>query len=131
MITCIFYCCLLFLLGGNRNYTNHNGKQIGVEHFGSTLHFGPSWDQNGYWSSTFSTHSEPGQGFNNGFHKFQMEWTPECIRFCVDYREVGTVQVGDGFWSRANFKGEKIWKDGTSSAPFDQEVNQNCPLNPS
>lgn len=108
---------------GNRQYKNGEGKHIGVEHFGSTLHFGPLWNQNGYWSSTFSKHSTPGNGFNNGFHRFLMEWTPECITFCVDGQEVGSIPFGDGFWARGKFKGDNIWENSTNAAPFDQEVS--------
>lgn len=106
---------------GNRDYRNTDGKHIGVEHFGSTLHFGPRWDQNAYWSSTFSTHSV--DGFNNDFHRFLMEWTPECITFCVDGRLVGRIPVGDGMWARGKFEGENIWANATKMAPFDQEVS--------
>lgn len=108
---------------GNRQYQNGDGKHIGVEHFGSTLHFGPLWNQNGYQTATFSAHSSSGDGFNNGFHRFQMEWTPECITFCVDGREIGRVLAGDGFWARAGFEGENIWANATKMAPFDQEVS--------
>lgn len=109
---------------GNRNYTNDKGKQIGVEHFGSTLHFGPAWDKNAWWSSTFTTHTQPGNGFNQAFHKFQLEWTPEHLKFAVDDKEVGIIPAGDGFWSRGKFEGDDIWSNGTKMAPFDEEVNK-------
>lgn len=109
---------------GNRQYLNNKGKHIGVEHFGSTLHFGPRWDQNGYWSATFETHSKPKEGFNNGFHRFLIVWTPECITFCVDGREIGQIKAGDGFWKRAKFTGDDIWANATKMAPFDQEVSK-------
>ncbi|XP_055318855.1 beta-1,3-glucan-binding protein-like [Sitodiplosis mosellana] len=108
---------------GNREYRNGEGKHIGVEHFGSTLHFGPRWDQNAYWAATFSTRSPPGQGFNNGFHRFLMEWSPHCITFCIDGREIGRVPVNDGMWARGKFTGENIWANGTKMAPFDQEFH--------
>lgn len=107
---------------GNPSYVNNDGKQIGVEHFGSTLHFGPSWDKNGYWSATYDSNSEPGNGYNNDFHKYGFIWTPYCLRFLVDDFEVGTVAVDDGFWARGKFEGENIWQNATKAAPFDQEV---------
>lgn len=107
---------------GNRDYRNNKGEHIGVEHFGSTLHFGPRWDQNAYWAANFDTRSTPGDGFNNGFHRYQMDWSADCIVFCVDGREIGRVPVNDGFWVRGNFKGENIWANATKMAPFDQEV---------
>lgn len=109
---------------GNRQYLNDKGKHIGVEHFGSTLHFGPRWDQNGYWSATFATHSKPKEGYNNGFHRFLIVWTPECITFCVDGLEVGQIKAGEGFWNRAKFTGDNIWANATKMAPFDQEVSK-------
>lgn len=108
-------------LGGNRDYVNHVGQQIGVEHIGSTLHFGTNWDDNGYTTATFSKNSKP--GYNMGFHRYEMVWTPEYIRFCVDGRKVGVVEVGDGFYSRYPFHGPNPWVNGTKAAPFDQQVN--------
>lgn len=107
---------------GNRNYTDHTGKQIGVEHFGSTLHFGPAWNMNGWSTATYSTNTPPGQGLNGGFHKYQMEWTPEYLKFCLDDKETAKVDAGDGFWARGNFSGENIWKNGSKMAPFDEQV---------
>lgn len=102
---------------------DHNNVHIGVEQFGSTLHFGPRWDQNAYSTSTFGTSSQPGNGFDRDFHKYKLEWTPQHLRFFLDHRQVAEISVGDGFWSRGKFSGENIWKDGTMMAPFDQEVN--------
>lgn len=64
----------LILSRGNRNYTNGEGKHIGVEQFESTIHYGPfdSMDQ----TTQFLRNSKPGNGFNNDFHRYQMEWTP-------------------------------------------------------
>lgn len=108
---------------GNRDYVNHEGKQIGVEHFGSTLHFGPSWNQNGYQTATYSTSAEKNNGYNKDFHYYQLIWSPSCLQFLVDDREIGTVTVDEGFWARGKFNGENIWKSGSLAAPFDKEVN--------
>lgn len=64
----------LVLSRGNRNFTNAEGKHLGVEQFESSIHFGPfaGLDQ----TSQFIRNSKPGNGFNNEFHRFQMEWTP-------------------------------------------------------
>ena len=41
---------------GNLDYSV-NGNQLGVEHVGTTLHFGPQWDLNGYeMATTFRQH---------------------------------------------------------------------------
>lgn len=107
---------------GNRNYTNHLGKQIGVEQFTSTLNFGPAPNINGWSTATYASNSAPGQGFNRGFHKFQMEWTPTYLKYSYDDKEIGRIDAGNGFWARGNFTGENIWKNGTKMAPFDEEV---------
>jgi len=85
---------------GNRELVM-NGVNIGVEQIGSTLHFGPYPALNGYPTSNFVRNSD--NGFNNGFHRYQMEWSPEAIRFSVDDIETGTVPLGDGFWERGSF----------------------------
>lgn len=108
---------------GNREYRNNKGEHIGVEHFGSTLHFGPRWDQNAYWAANFVTRSAAGDGFNKGFHSYRMDWSPDGIVFYVDGREIGRTPVGDGFWAKGKFGGDNIWEMGTNGmAPFDQEV---------
>lgn len=113
-----------FLEGrGNTQYVNDNGEHIGVEHMGSTIHFGPNWDQNGYSTALFATRSKA--GFNNGFHRFMMEWSPNCILFCIDGNQVGRVNVDNGFWERGQFRGENIWANASHSAPFDQYVSFN------
>jgi beta-glucanase (GH16 family) len=58
---------------GNRNLTL-NGVNIGVEQVGHTLHFGPYVGLNGYPTTNFNVNSEPGQGFDQDFHLYQMEW---------------------------------------------------------
>lgn len=108
---------------GNRAYTDHQNQPIGVERFSSTLHFGPRWDQNAWPTSTFSTNSEPGRGFNSDFHKYKLKWTPQSIAFFLDGSQVGNIPVGDGFWKRGNFNGDNLWAYGTKMAPFDQEVS--------
>lgn len=108
---------------GNLNYVGENDRQLGAEQVGSTLHFGPSWDRNGYQTATFATNRPAGDGFNKGFHKFGMEWTDQYIKFSIDDIETGHVAVGDGFWARAKFTDENIWAEGTKMAPFDEEVS--------
>lgn len=65
----------LILSRGNRNYTNLD-KHIGVEQFASSLHFGPYASLDLYQTALFMRNSKPGNGFNNDFHRYQMEWTP-------------------------------------------------------
>lgn len=105
---------------GNRDLVNDENVQIGTQQVSSTLHFGPQWDQNGYKTASFSKNNN--EGYNNGFHRYGLTWTTQGMRFTYDGVQVGIVSVGDGFWQRAGFHGENIWKSGTKMAPFDEEV---------
>lgn len=138
---------------GNLDYVGENDKQIGPEQITSTLHFGPSWDRNGYQTSTFSTNRPRNDGFNKEvskdgnaiqnsnsyiflsdcfqFHKFQMEWTDQYIKFSIDDVETGNVPVGDGFWARGKFTDDNIWAAATKAAPFDEEVSRESSENQS
>ncbi len=111
---------------GNRNLVQ-NGVNIGTEQIGSTLHFGPYPDLNGYPTAHYTRNAAPGNGFNNGFHRYQMEWTPDRITFKVDDVETGTVSANSGFWNRGGFANnapgvQNPWRYGEIMAPFDQEV---------
>lgn len=65
----------LFEYKGNEHLYDAAGNNIGVEEFGSTLHFGnENWSA--WYTSYFTRHSTPGWGFNREFHNYQMEWTP-------------------------------------------------------
>jgi beta-glucanase (GH16 family) len=56
---------------GNKNLIQ-NGKNIGVKTMHSTLHYGPYSSLNS--PTSFVKVSEI--GFDEAFHKYQMEWTP-------------------------------------------------------
>lgn len=110
---------------GNRDLLQ-NGVNIGTEQMGSTLHFGPDPNMNGWPTAHFSRNTAPGNGWNNDFHRYQMVWTPEGITFSVDDVETGSIPVGDGFWNRGGFgvaepTRENPWRTGTIMAPFDEE----------
>lgn len=95
---------------------------VGVEQFGSTLHFGPRWDVNGYETAHYSKNQSP--GFNDGFHVYKLYWTPAYLQFFVDNNLVGTITAGTGFWARGGFSWSGLpnpWVNGTIMAPFDQE----------
>lgn len=110
---------------GNREIIQ-NGVNIGSEQVNSMLHFGPYATLDAWQSAQFSRNSKPGSGFNNDFHRYQMEWTPEKIIFSVDDVETGTIKAGSGFWSRGSFNltapnTSNPWRFASSMAPFDQE----------
>ena len=50
--------------------------------FGSTLHWGPNWDQDPYEMTTAEyTHSEP---LGNEMHTYGLIWTEEGIKTYID-----------------------------------------------
>lgn len=53
-----------------------NGQNIGSELSSSTLHFGPFWPLNGYEHAHFEKNTASNSGFDTGFNRFQLEWTP-------------------------------------------------------
>ncbi|XP_062537645.1 beta-1,3-glucan-binding protein-like [Armigeres subalbatus] len=111
---------------GNLDYRLEDGTHIGVEQVGSTLHFGPNPSLNGFETSTASKNSAPAEGFNKGFHRYQLEWTPDFMKFSVDDEE--HLFVDGNFWQRGNFD-EKApgtpnpWSSGGFMAPFDEEFH--------
>lgn len=67
-----------------------------------------------------------GSGWNDQFHKYQFDWSPDFLTFSVDGVVIGKVDVGTGFWARGNFSTKtpgtpNPWAKGGKAAPFDQE----------
>lgn len=108
---------------GNRKL--FSGKiNVGTEQFGSTLHFGPHTNVNGWRTAHFNKNRIP--GFNEDFHVYKLLWTPKKLQFFVDDESLGTINVGSGFWNRGNFSNSgfsNIWQNASINAPFDQEFH--------
>lgn len=111
------------LMESRGNRAMYSGAtNIGVQQSGSTLHFGPRWDINGYETSTATQNRNP--GFNEDFHTYRLEWTSSGIRFLYDGQQVLDVPVGTGFWDRGGFQNSGVqnpWTNAGAMAPFDQE----------
>ena len=108
---------------GNRKLFSGN-KNVGVEQFGSTMHFGPRWDINGWQTAHYDRNRQP--GYNQDFHTYKMVWTQNKIEFSVDNSVIGTVKAENGFWNRGNFGSSGLpnpWAGATNMAPFDQEFH--------
>ncbi|XP_049532271.1 beta-1,3-glucan-binding protein-like [Anopheles darlingi] len=117
---------------GNRDLIK-NGINVGIEQVTSALKFGPNAAyrstaelQQQPGSTSFTRNSESGKGYQTGFHRYQMEWTPDHITFSINDIETGTVKVGTGFWQKGNFNIsapglDNPWRYGSIMAPFDQE----------
>ena len=106
---------------GNRALFNGN-VQVGTEQTGSTLHFGPAWNVNG-WPTAHSTFNQQ-PGFNENFHVYKFVWHPGYLQFWVDGNHVLTVDANDGFWARGGFWNsgfDNPWAGRPAVAPFDQE----------
>uniref|UniRef100_A0A336KJ78 CSON010623 protein n=1 Tax=Culicoides sonorensis TaxID=179676 RepID=A0A336KJ78_CULSO len=107
---------------GNKNLM-HNGVNIGTEQVGQTLHFGPYWYLNGYDYASYVVNN--GAGYDNDFHLYQLEWTPEYIKFSIDNKETTTIR--GPFWELGKFderapNTDNPWRTAKSPlAPFDQE----------
>jgi beta-glucanase (GH16 family) len=105
---------------GNRNLFS-GSTNVGVEQGGSTMHFGPNWNFNGFETSTFSRNQRPGLDAN--FHNYRLRWTADQIQFFYDNTLVGTVSAGNGFWERGGFANSgwvNPWANATLMAPFDR-----------
>lgn len=58
---------------GNRNMVL-NGNNIGTQEAGSTLHYGPYPELNGWERAHWIRRN--GNGYDREFHRYQLEWTP-------------------------------------------------------
>lgn len=112
---------------GNERLFDENDVNVGVEQVGSTLHYGPAWNLNGYQFANFQQNREP--GFNQNFHIYRVGWTPETLQFSVDDEVIGTINITEwgSFWELGRFDVRSPdafnpWtRGGTTMAPFDQE----------
>ncbi|XP_069688094.1 beta-1,3-glucan-binding protein-like [Periplaneta americana] len=111
---------------GNRHLML-GGRNIGTELSASTLHFGPYFELNQWQRAHFQKTSQQGRGFDQQFHRYQLEWTDRHIKFSIDDQELGTVTPPrGGFWDFGEFGSssgatDNPWRHGTKMAPFDKE----------
>ncbi|XP_012945130.1 beta-1,3-glucan-binding protein [Aplysia californica] len=97
-----------------------NQGPMGIKEITSTLHWGPSPNQNRY-SKTHG--ARQAANWHSSFHTWKLEWTPTHIRTTCDNQEVLRVDPGSSFWSYGGFGGNNIWSSGGKMAPFDQEFH--------
>ncbi|XP_045764638.1 beta-1,3-glucan-binding protein-like isoform X1 [Maniola jurtina] len=108
---------------GNRDLLQ-DGVNIGVQEAASTLHYGPYSQLNGWERAHWVGKNDT--GYNSAFHLYQLEWTPDYIKFSIDNVELGKVDPGKGgFWKYGDFDSnrniENPWRYGSKMAPFDQK----------
>jgi beta-glucanase (GH16 family) len=73
---------------------------VGSEQVGSTMHFGPRSDFNGWPTAHYTRNQRP--AFHTGFHRYRVRWTDSYIQFFVDDVPIGTVNAGTG--KKRNFR---------------------------
>lgn len=100
-----------------------NGINIGAEQVGSTLHWGPDPAHNAYTRTHFDKNS-PGNGYNKDFRVYELEWSPDYLKFSIDGEHLGTVLPNKTFWELGEFQTSGLsnpWVSGTNLAPFDEQ----------
>ncbi|KAJ2946934.1 hypothetical protein O0L34_g16278 [Tuta absoluta] len=73
---------------GNKNLTL-NGENIGTQDVGANLHFAPYRSLNAWRLANWVKKNS--SGYDTDFHRYQLEWTPEYIRFSLDGKEFGKI----------------------------------------
>jgi len=111
---------------GNKQLTM-NGEDIGVNQFGSTLQFGGGYPLNGFEKAHCVYNLPGGAGFNEDFHTFGLDWTPDYLAFSIDGEEYCKVQPPEGgFWELGEWQDTDMmnpWDYGRMKkiAPFDEQ----------
>jgi beta-glucanase (GH16 family) len=113
---------------GNQNYDGvvHQG---GSDSFGSTLHWGPYYAENGYALTHKKYKLERGE-LSDDYHIYGMYWDKKKLVTYIDSPSnvVLNVSMTESLWEKANQAGygwtqkqySKPWEGAT---PFDQEFN--------
>jgi len=111
---------------GNKGYYC-NGEERGRKCTASTLHWGPSWDQDPYEK----THDgecitgEKNSDYSTDFHKFTLEWSESGIQTYIDDKLVLNASTPENgyfeFGKPWNTGSDDPWANSSLNAPFDQE----------
>ena len=110
---------------GNRELYDRRSEPIGISQVTSTLHYGPSYDANGWQRAHYEKNSQ--RGFNEDFHIYKLEWSKTGIIFFIDNEQIGEVRAQpDAFWRLGEFEDNhkdksNPWSQGSEIAPFDKE----------
>lgn len=95
----------------------------GVQSVSSALHWGLNYTNNRQ-DLTHGKYTLPeGKNFNDDFHTFTLEWTPDFIRTWVDNEHmIMNVEFKQPMYDFGGYSGEpNPWAGRPNSAPFDQE----------
>jgi len=95
----------------------------GCDTFSSTLHWGPSYDQD----PCTLTHAvyQSKQALSDDFHTYGLLWTPQGLLTYIDQpnNTVLFLPFNQSFWTRGGFNKTGMnnpWVDGSPSTPFDR-----------
>lgn len=96
----------------------------GNDHFSSTLHWGPSWDANG-WPQTSGTHNHP-ESLSDDFHTYGLLWTEDRMMTYIDSEDNVVLDVdtsNKSFWDKGDWSNrDNPWAyESDLNAPFNQE----------
>ena len=91
--------------------------------FGSTLHWGPSWDQN-MWMKTHATKN--GTDLTADFHTYGFVWNETYMGTYFDSpdNKVLDFPITESFWELGGWSSPPLtnpWEGGEDNAPFDTE----------
>jgi len=122
---------------GNRNYRCW-GNLHGIQHMGSTLHWGINPESNRYYLTTNGKYNDA-LNYGDHFHTYGLEWTPNGMRFFIDgevllkvpdplINERNPSNCFTGFYDfGAPWNGGNPWTEGLTCdhfmAPFDQDFH--------
>jgi len=112
--------------GNPPSYISNTGQHMGCDSYGATLHWGPSYNVDGF-ANTMGTYTLPkGDDFSKDYHVFGVYWTPEELVFYVDEESnvVNKVEFNEenDFW-KMGLENE-IWKsDKDGDIPFKKQFS--------
>jgi len=96
----------------------------GVNQIGSTLHWGPTW-QNDAYVKTHATYTLPDGDFADDFHIFGFVWSNTSLYTYIDQdsNRVLSVPFDNSFWQKGGWSNtwDNPWNGRGNAAPFDQQ----------
>jgi beta-glucanase (GH16 family) len=94
----------------------------GSDTFGSTLHWGPSWDNNRY-DLTHADYKHT-ESLGDAFHIYGLLWTPDRIMTYIDSEDNVVLDVdtsSQSFWEKGGFTIDNPWVNEPNNAPFNRD----------
>jgi hypothetical protein len=95
----------------------------GCNTFGSTLHYGPFWPEDGYLN-THASYTLPTGDLTEAFHTYEFLWNETFMSSSIDGISVLSVPINQSFWQRGGWSENanlfNPWASGGANAPFDQ-----------